>query len=119
MTIITVGKTEYEFPDNFTDQQIKDILTKQKIIKPLTKQKPEKFTQRQQELIPEIKGVQRETFDPGPTKETTLKGLKGLLTAASFIPTPAGLATKSLIMAPKGLKTLSKIAAETPTILKP
>lgn len=105
MTIITVGKTEYEFPDNFTDQQIKDILTKQKIIKPLTKQKPEKFTQRQQELIPEIKGVQREAFDPAPTKKTAELALKAAPYTLGMIPVP-GVGPAVTAMSEAGLGLL-------------
>ena len=105
MTIITVGKTEYEFPDNFTDQQIKDILTKQKIIKPLTKQKPEKFTQRQQELIPEIKGVQREAFDPAPTKKTAELALKAAPYTLGMVPVP-GVGPAVTAMSEAGLGLL-------------
>jgi hypothetical protein len=89
MKIITVGETDYEFPDNFTDDQIKKILIEKNIItlektQPIEQapSQPARFTQRQLELVPELAGTQRDKFmgEPLGVKETA----KGALTALPY-----------------------------------
>jgi hypothetical protein len=65
----------------------------------------EKFTQRQQELIPEIKGVQREAFDPVPTKKTAELALKAAPYTLGMVPVP-GVGPAVTAMSEAGLGLL-------------